>query len=163
MIMRYQDLHVNGVDFAYTTNDDVVEVESPGYFDNVHDRLRRLDYVRVTADIKSETPSMAWFRVDVINGTEVTMTRIGKWDNSKPQPKDREPSDPDRRAEIVISGMRRFMQKHPDPQDRDFYTQHGLPDARLLQPFTGFNCTSNDRDLAWSVVQSDVKEERMSA
>jgi hypothetical protein len=47
--------------------------------------------------------------------------------------------------------------KHPDPEDRDWYTQHGLPDARLLQPFCGFICTSDDRDNAWSVIQSERK------
>jgi len=161
--MRYQDLHVNGVDFAYMTNNTIEEVESPGYFDHVHDRLRRLDYIRITADIRSDTPALAWFRVHSIEGNKVTMTRIGRWDVSKPQPKDREPSDPDRRAEIVISGMRRFMEKYPDQSNRDFYTQHGLPDARLLQPFTGFTCSSDDRDLAWSIIQSDVKQERMTA
>ena len=78
MVMRYQDLHVNGVDFAYMTNNTIEEVESPGYFDHVHDRLRRLDYIRITADIRSDTPALAWFRVHsiAVSYTHLTLPTI---------------------------------------------------------------------------------------
>ena len=162
MSMRYQDLHVNGEDYAYKTSDTVEEVETPGYFDQVWEHLYRLDYIRVTADINSDRPCMCWFRVDQIDGKEVYVTKIGDWHKGSGAVPDREPKDPDKRINIVVRGIRQYVKKHPDLQDRDFYTNQGLPDARLLQPFTGFPVTSNDRDAGWSVIQSDLKDIRQS-
>ena len=160
MVMRYQDLHVNGEDFSYKTKDTIAEVEAPGYFDQVWERLYRLDYIRVTADINTPAPPMRWFRVDKIDGTNVHVSGIGEWDHPEAMEVEREPKDPDKRVEIIIAGVKQFMLKHPDAEDRDFYTTSGLPDARLLQPFCGFPCSSDDRDNAWSVIQAEVTEER---
>lgn len=138
-------------------------METPGYFDQVWERLYRLDYIRVTADINSDYPTMCWFRVDQINGQEVFCSKIGDWVKGQKAPEKREPNDPDARIDIVVNGLRQFVKKHPNFDDRDFYTNRGLPDARLLQPFTGFPVTSDDRDAGWSVIQSDIKDFRQSA
>lgn len=162
MSMRYQDLHVNGEDYAYKTSDTVEQVETPGYFDGVWERLYRLDYIRVTADINSDRPAMCLFRVDDIDGKEVFVTKVGDWLRGAAKRQEREPKDPDKRIDIVIKGINQFIIKYPNFHDRDFYTNGGLPDARLLQPFCGFAVSSDDRDAGWSVIQADLKDMRLS-
>jgi len=155
--LRYQDLHVNGVDFAYVTTDTVEEVEAPGYFDGVHDRLARLDYIRITAESKTDSPPVAWFRIDKINGKEVLAVRLSDWDRPRELPMERNPRDPDKRVAQIIVGMKQFIKKHPDVKDLDFYTKDGRPKGPLLHPFCGFQVSIEDRDRALSVIHAELE------
>lgn len=157
MGLKYQDLQVNGMDFAYATKDTTEEVEVANYFDGVSDRLYRLDYIRVTADINSQKPAVCWFRIDGIEGREVRAVKVGDW-NRPGEVKPREPGDVDARVAAVVIAIDKFLRKHDDRGNLDFYTKDGRPKAPLLITFTGFAVKTEDCEAAWAIVTEREKE-----